>query len=388
MKLLFVSHRRDVSGGEICTQRIIERLQGHKIRVILPDGAFAQRLARAGIDFQIENALTSMSRAEDPYAFLKLVARAPALIARLARKIRDFTPDLVISNGLGPLPYAGPAACLARTPNICIHYHPVIKPGSSNAKLVFLISKFCDGFIAVSDAMNRGLQISGVRRERIKTIYNGLDLAEYQPTQDRSNLLRANLPPEVKLIGLVATISENKGHHIVIEAMRLMRDEFKVEGPWRLIFIGDVFENSAHGTAYKARLHEQITRAQLGDRVIFGGKHGDMRAVYQDLDIVLNASVEPEPLGTTIYEAMAMGRIAVASDLGGSPEIISDAKNGFLVPAGDSRALASVLTSILREKIDLPPILQAGRQRVEEAFDLRITVRRYVEFFEVHAKKK
>jgi glycosyltransferase involved in cell wall biosynthesis len=390
MKLLFVSHRRDVSGGEICTQRILERLQGHKVRVILPEGAFSRRLADAGIDFQIEDALTSMTRAEDPYAFLHLAACAPALVTRLSRKMREFGADLVVSNGLGPLPYAGPAARLAGTPNICLHYHPVIQPGSSNAKLVFLLSKFCDGFIAVSEAMNRGLQAAGVRPDRIKTIYNGLDLDDFKPTAGRSNLLRTRLglAPEVKLIGLVATISENKGHHVVIEAACRLRDEFKVEIAWRVVFIGDVFENSALGAAYKSRLQEQIARAQLQDHIIFGGKHANMREVYQDLDMVLNASIEPEPLGTTIYEAMAMGRLAIASDLGGSPEIIRDGETGFLVSAGDSRALAEVLAKILRDEIDLAPILLAARRRIEEAFDLRDTVRRYVEFFESHAKKK
>jgi len=390
MKLLFVSHRRDVSGGEICTQRIIENLQGHSVLVVLPEGAFSRRLTQAGIPVQIENALTSMTRSEDPLAFFKLAGRLPALVLRLAKTIRKFKADLVISNALGPLPYAGPAARLAGVPNICIHYHPVLQPGTSDAKLVFLLSKFCDGFVAVSDAMNRGLQLSGVLPARVKTIYNGLDIDYYSPSLDRSNLLRSvfHLSPEVKLIGLVATLFEAKGHHVVIEAARRLRDEFPSEVPWRIIFIGDVFENSKLGADYKARLQKQIEAAALQDKIIFAGKQSQMREIYQDLDIVLNASIEPEPLGTTIYEAMAMNRLAIASNLGGSPEIIEDGKSGFLVPAGDSRALAAVLAKILHGEIDAAPILAAGRRRVEEAFDVRDTVQNYLNYFETHARKK
>jgi hypothetical protein len=57
MNLLFVSHRRDVSGAEICTQRIVESIKDHSILVVLPEGAFADRLWQAGIAIEIETGL-------------------------------------------------------------------------------------------------------------------------------------------------------------------------------------------------------------------------------------------------------------------------------------------------------------------------------------------
>jgi glycosyltransferase involved in cell wall biosynthesis len=390
MNLLFVSHRRDVSGAEICTQRIVERIKDHSILVVLPEGAFADRLRQAGIAVKIETGLTKMARSEDTFSFLRLAGRFPGVVQRLKRIIRTFDADLVISNALGPLPYAGPAARLAGVPNICIHYHPVLQPGTSDAKLVFFLAKFCDGFIAVSDAMNQGLQISGVPAARIKTIYNGLDVADYAPSSDRSHLLRGklSLDDSVKLIGLVATISEAKGHHVVIEAARLLRDEFPVAAPWRIIFVGEVFENSTLGAAYQTRLEQQIQKDGLQDRVFFAGKHKHMRDIYLDLDIVLNTSIEPEPLGTTIYEAMAMGKPVIASRLGGSPEIVDDGRAGFLVPANDSRELAILLAKILQGQFDLAPVVSAGRARVEACFDLRITVEQYLTHLASCARKR
>jgi len=389
MKLLFVSIRRDIAGGEIVLHRLIERLHAHETLVVLPEGAFSRRLIQAGINVHLEQDLAHSARSEDPYFILKLAGRFPLLVNRLRRVIREFKADLVISNGLGPSVYAGPAARLAGVPNLAIHHAPVLQPGSKDAKRVFVLSKFCDGFIAVSDAMNRGLQNSGVPARKVQTIYNGLDVDFYKVTSERSNVLRTafNLASEVKLIGLVATIAEIKGHHVVVEAARLLRDEFPVDVPWRVIFIGDVFENSRLGAEYKQRLQKQIESAGLQDKIIWGGRHANMQDVYRDLDIVLNASVEPEPLGTTIYEAMAMGRLSIASNLGGSSEIIGDEKSGFLVPAGDSRALAALLARILQGKIDVAPVLAAARQRVEEVFDIRNMVRRYSSHFESYAKK-
>jgi len=112
-----------------------------------------------------------------------------------------------------------------------------------------------------------------------------------------------------------------------------------------------------------------------------------MRDVYLDLDIVLNTSIEPEPLGTTIYEAMAMGKPVIASHLGGSPEIVDDGRAGFLVPANDSRELATLLAKILQGQIDLAPIVAAGRARVEACFDLRTTVDQYLTHFAACARK-
>jgi glycosyltransferase involved in cell wall biosynthesis len=383
MKLLFVSHRRDVSGGEICAQRIVERIKDHRVLVVLPEGAFADRLRRAGIAVEIENGLTKMARSEDALAPLRMAGRFPGVVRRLRRVIRAFEADLVISNALGPLLYAGPAARLAGVPNICIHHHPVLRPGTSDAKLVSFLARFCDGFIAVSEAMKRGLQISGVPIAEIKTIYNGLDVADYAPSRDRSHILRGKLKLDdsAKLIGLVATICEAKGHHIVIEAARLLRDEFAVATPWRFIFVGGVFENSTLGATYQTRLEQQIQRNGLQDRVLFAGRQKNMRDVYLDLDIVLNTSIEPEPLGTTIYEAMAIGKPVIASHLGGSPEIVDNGRAGFLVPAGDSRELAALLANILQSRIDLAPIIAAGRARVETCFNLHNTVDQYLTHF-------
>jgi glycosyltransferase involved in cell wall biosynthesis len=389
MNFLFVSHRRDVSGAEICTQRIVERIKDHRSLVVLPEGAFADSLRQAGIAVEIEPGLTKMARSEDAFSLLRLAARFPGVVQRLRRIIRKFDADLVISNALGPLPYAGPAARLAGVPNICIHYHPVLQRGTYDANLVFFLAKLCDGFVAVSKAMNLGLQNSGVPAARIKTIYNGLDVADYAPRPDRSHLLRGQfgLDDKVKLIGLVATISEAKGHHVVIEAARLLRDEFPVAARWRFIFVGEVFENSALGAAYQARLERQIQKDGLQDRVLFAGKHKNMRDVYLDLDIVLNSSIEPEPLGTTIYEAMAMGKPVIASHLGGSSEIVDEGRAGFLVPPANSRELATLLTKILQGQIDLAPIVAAGRARVEACFNLRSTVDQYLSHFVACARK-
>jgi glycosyltransferase involved in cell wall biosynthesis len=389
MKLLFVSHRRDFSGGEICLERILERLKAQAILVVLPEGAFSRRLQEAGIAVRIENALRPMGRADAILPLLGLAARFPAIAGRLRKVLREFQPDLVISNGLGPLPYVGPAARLEKLPNLCVCHGPVIRKGSVDALETWVLSKFCDGFVAVSEAIHRGLEAAGVPARRIRTIYNGLDLARYAPGSAPVGMLRARfqLSAETKLIGLVATITEWKGHQVVLEAARRLRDDFQIEAPWKIVFVGEVFESNPGAVAFEGRLKQQIARDGLEDRIVFAGQQDDMPAVYADLDVVVNASIEPEPLGTTIYEAMAMGRPVIASDVGGTPEIVDHGRAGFLFPPGDAAALARVLAAVLQDDGGPASMIAAGRRRVEELFDVARAVAQYEDYFASVVKK-
>jgi glycosyltransferase involved in cell wall biosynthesis len=85
----------------------------------------------------------------------------------------------------------------------------------------------------------------------------------------------------------------------------------------------------------------------------------------QALDVVVNASVGPEPFGTTIIEAMALGKAVVATRQGGPLSIVSDGKDGILVPPGDPAAMASAILDLI-EHVDLRNALgEAGRQRAQ-----------------------
>jgi SAM-dependent methyltransferase len=89
----------------------------------------------------------------------------------------------------------------------------------------------------------------------------------------------------------------------------------------------------------------------LGDRVEFCGKydHREMREVLAGSDIVVVPSVWEETLGLVIQEALAEKKIVVASRIGGIPETILDGVNGFLVPAGDAKALARTLDLVCQD---------------------------------------
>ncbi len=97
---------------------------------------------------------------------------------------------------------------------------------------------------------------------------------------------------------------------------------------------------------YEDDLHAQVTRLGLDTRVQFTGFLSDVGVVLRSLDVLVHASVVPEPFGQVVVEGMAAGLPVVASDAGGPAEVITDGINGVLVPPSDPDALAQALREL------------------------------------------
>jgi glycosyltransferase involved in cell wall biosynthesis len=108
--------------------------------------------------------------------------------------------------------------------------------------------------------------------------------------------------------------------------------------------------------------------------MVFAGFRADVPALLQSVDALAHASIEPEPFGRVIVEAMAARLPIVATAAGAVPEILEDGRTGLLVPPGDAGRLALALQRLMREP-DLRQRLAAAARREVEA---RFTVQRYV----------
>jgi glycosyltransferase involved in cell wall biosynthesis len=125
------------------------------------------------------------------------------------------------------------------------------------------------------------------------------------------------------------------------------------------------------GGPQEASLKAQVARLGLDDRVIFTGRvpHSEIQRYYELIDVLaypripirLTELVTPlKPL-----EAMAQGRMFVASDVGGHRELIRDGETGFLFKAGSVDALATSIDDVLAKREDWPRIRMQARHFVE-----------------------
>ena len=179
--------------------------------------------------------------------------------------------------------------------------------------------------------------------EKIYTIPRGVDLEFFNKnsvSSDRTNKLRYkwSLPKGIPVIMLPGRVTRWKGHELLIDSLSKLKDL-----PFFCIIVGP-FDDKKE---FKKSLEKRIAKNNLTSRIIFAGDCLDMAAAYKLSNVVVSASLDPEPFGRIIIEAQAMGCLVIASNHGGAVESIVDQKTGWLFEACDSFALATTLRKVL-----------------------------------------
>lgn len=199
-------------------------------------------------------------------------------------------------------------------------------------------------FITVSRWLADDLIKEGVPSSRIRHIYDAIDLVAIDAVKTRAagqNDLRAELglQPDVVLVAMVGMLVGWKGQKQFIDAV----SQIDV-GPTQVAYliVGGTPERSDPG--YVKQLQEQVRAFGLQDRVIFTGKRSDMAQILPQINIVVSASTEPEPLGLVMLEAMTNGCTFVGPAFGAAPEVVEDGVNGYLFEPKSAESMAERLT--------------------------------------------
>jgi len=177
------------------------------------------------------------------------------------------------------------------------------------------------------------------------------------PTQARSKL---GLPIRGPLVGILARFQRWKGLDVFLEAAARVA---QVHSEARFVILGGPHFSEPD---YPDELTKLARRAGISDKVRFAGHQKEVPLWMQALDIVVNASVKPEPFGITIIEAMALGKAVVATRHGGPVEIISDGKDGLLVQPNDAAEMADAIASLVEHASLREAIGRTGRQRAQQ----------------------
>ena len=141
------------------------------------------------------------------------------------------------------------------------------------------------------------------------------------------------------------------------------------------------------GGPQDAALRSQAVRLGIQDRVVFVGRvpHAQVQAHYDLIDVLVypRRSMRLTELVTPLkpLEAMAQGRLLVASDVGGHRELIRDGETGRLFPAGSADALAAAVLRLLDDHSDWDRIRRAGRHFVESERNWTRSVARYIDVY-------
>lgn len=259
------------------------------------------------------------------------------------------------------------AAVLARVPRIT-HERGINQHLSLPARL--LVGQL-DAVICISSAVRDNLRRLGVSDGKLRTIWNGLDPVEMQVSQDRAAILAEfGLPADTRLVGMVGNIREWKGQAIVVEAMGSVAREYPEVV---CLLIGHYSEGDL---AYMQAIEAKITAAGLEHRVLITGYRANVADYVSALELLIHASILPEPFGRVLLEGMALRKPLVASRGGAVPEIVDDGKTGLLFEPGNARDLAAKLVRLLSSPTELRGMGEAGYLRLCTQFGIDVNAAR------------
>jgi glycosyltransferase involved in cell wall biosynthesis len=208
------------------------------------------------------------------------------------------------------------------------------------------------------------------RRAPEVVIPNGIVLPAAPTPADRARgRARLGLAGDHVVLGIVARLSPQKAHHVLLRALASL-----VPGRprLRLVVIGGGEEESA--------LRRLATELGIADRVLFTGTRRDVPELLAAFDVACLSSVH-EGVPLAVLESMAAGLPVVATDCGALRDLVADGEEGFLVPVGDTAALAARLAQLC----DGPELRAAmgarARARAEREFAIEHTVQKFQRLF-------
>jgi glycosyltransferase involved in cell wall biosynthesis len=299
----------------------------------------------------------------DPVALAEY-ARAFAQVHReLRRVIAEFRPVVIHSISYPASLYAASAALASGVPQVW-HEHNIKRLHFVNRRLYRFVARSSAWIVGPSRAVVDNLARAGLPPHKLVPLYNGIDLARFVPDDARARAIRdeLGLPHDLPAVGLFGQFLRHKGHLTLIDASPQIRQRFPGV---RFLLVG-ALENPP----YEAELRTRLAELGTEDAFIFTGWRRDVADVMRAMDVCVVATTSPEPAALSLMETMAVGRPIVATNTGGTPEIVDDAVTGLLFPPGDAAALADRVCRLLADPAERARMGEAGRARVAARFSV------------------
>ena len=224
-----------------------------------------------------------------------------------------------------------------------------------------------DAVFAVSEQVRQHcIEVDRIAPGRVQTIYNGLELADWNDS------LRPAKAPGEFLVTTVGNIRRVKGHDIFIKAAATIVQQFSGAS---FSIAGDVLESD-----YFEELLALVHDLNLSDHFRFVGGVSDLRQHLSNADVFVLPS-RSEGFSNAIVEAMAASLPVVATNVGGNPEAVKDGVTGFVVPAEDSTALSVAILRLLADPNRARVMGIAGKAVAAEQFTTHAMMNRIISVY-------
>lgn len=360
-RVLFVDHTGQIGGAELILLDVVAGRENASA-FLFEDGPLAQALTERKLRLIISRwgrGLSHFRRDSKLLAAAPLAGRLAAITAEIALAARAH--DIVYANSQKAFVLAAIATLFVRRPLVW-HLHDIISPahfGAMQRRMqVMLANARATKVIVPSQAAAGAFIEAGGKRELVEIVPNGLALP---PEPRTASELRQSLGlPAGPLVGVFSRLAAWKGQHVLLEALTALPGV-------GCIVVGDALFGEQ---AYAAELKQMVRERGLADRVRFLGHRGDVPKLMKAVDVMVHPSIDPEPFGRTLVEAMLAGVPVIATDAGAAPDILEAGKAGTLVPPNDAAALARAIAAVLARPETLAGQLAYASQRAQAQYSV------------------
>lgn len=227
--------------------------------------------------------------------------------------------------------------------------------------------KRLNAVICVSNIIETNMRKLGLDWPHISTVHNGLDISRYHiketPDQLRS---KYNIDEKDPVIGVVGNIKYWKGQETIVRATAELVKKYP---NIRCILVGAV-PVKLDGGDYKNNLDNLCREFNIERNVIFTDFQENPIDYMNLMDIVVHTSVDPEPFGIVLLEAMLLSKPLISTTIGGPAEIVVNNKSGVLIQPGDPKLLATAVDNLLSDPEQAQEIGKQGYKRLMDEFTI------------------
>ena len=218
--------------------------------------------------------------------------------------------------------------------------------------------------IAVSDAVAESVRPAFAGR--VVTVHDPVDLDAVERAAGERERVRAacGLDETDIAVGIFGRVIPWKGQ---LEFVRAAILAMRADPAIRAVVVGD---ESDGGPEYFERVRRAIRESGMEGRFVLAGYQRDVEGWYAAMDVVVHASITPEPFGMVVPEAMAAGCAVIAADAGGPREVVTHDVDGLRVPPGDVEALADAIARLCADPELRARMGARARQTARERFGI------------------
>jgi glycosyltransferase involved in cell wall biosynthesis len=234
------------------------------------------------------------------------------------------------------------------------------------------ILRWMDAVVCVSEAQAGKVRRAGVQPDRMVVIHNSIGPDSFAPPEAEHGRKLKDMfavPPRY-MVGAAGRLSPEKGFDQLVEAAAIVLQKRRDVG---FVVFGD--------GPMRDSLTRQVHACHIEGQFVLGGFRSDVGRFFPHLDLAVLPSFT-EGLPVVLLETYAAGVPAVATAVGGTPELVDEGVNGYLVPPGDPLALSRRILDMLSDDQSRRAMGACGQQRVREEFSFSAQATQYQELFE------